>query len=288
MSKEIRVTCLSCGFVYHYDKFDVIDNFGKKCDNAAQFFGGLAGNAIGARNKEKTIDFNMCQKCGSRNIKKENIVFNVEKTVNTYSKATNPEISPPVDPFFGLNAKIEELKNMKPAPDVELALLYQQAQQSNRERKYKDAIVLLEEILKRDSNYYKAWGELNHSYYMLNLYEKAVDCSLNAIKINSDDYSIWANLASTFQALLRYKEALQAVEKSISINPQYSFSWQTKGCILMAIGKNEDAIKAFNASLRYNASDRNTIQYKKNAKKNIRMQKKEGDKKSLLHILFYK
>ena len=75
MASETRVTCLSCGYIYHYDNTDKLNNLSKKFDNAARAIGGIGGSIHGGRKSEGTINFNRCQKCGSRNVKSETINY---------------------------------------------------------------------------------------------------------------------------------------------------------------------------------------------------------------------
>lgn len=75
MPSETRVTCLSCGYVYHYDKSDQLTNLSKKLDNTARFIGGIGGSVHGGRKSEGTTNFNRCQKCGSRNVKVETVNY---------------------------------------------------------------------------------------------------------------------------------------------------------------------------------------------------------------------
>lgn len=76
MPSETKVKCKSCGHVYHYNFSDTCNNFSKKCDNAARILGALGGNLFfAARKSETTIDYNKCQKCGSRNVVKKTVKF---------------------------------------------------------------------------------------------------------------------------------------------------------------------------------------------------------------------
>lgn len=79
--QETKNTCQACGNVWFYGKEEVLKAKGKstkKCGEDMQ----NCGNALSCRPTvpfhDETIDLNKCPKCGSRAIKKENVIHNVD------------------------------------------------------------------------------------------------------------------------------------------------------------------------------------------------------------------
>ena len=76
---ETKVTCLSCGNVWHYGKQERIENFGKAMQQTGKTMSACSGcfPALLIPNQE-VKDFNRCQKCGSRAIKKKAVTYEVK------------------------------------------------------------------------------------------------------------------------------------------------------------------------------------------------------------------
>lgn len=80
--QETRCTCFSCGNIWHYGKKEIRDNRSKKMDNigkeAAAATCCYCNPLINAtKTKTEITDFDKCPKCGSRNIKKEEITHEI-------------------------------------------------------------------------------------------------------------------------------------------------------------------------------------------------------------------
>jgi len=76
---ETKCTCESCGNIWHYGKTEKIENLGNSMQQLGKSMMCCTGcaRALFIPNK-KVEDFNKCPKCGSRAIKKEEVVHKVE------------------------------------------------------------------------------------------------------------------------------------------------------------------------------------------------------------------
>lgn len=76
---ETKCTCLSCNNIWHYDKNEQIQNAGVAMQEAGKAMMCCTGCFPALLVPPKQIkDFNKCPKCGSKAIKKEQIVHEVE------------------------------------------------------------------------------------------------------------------------------------------------------------------------------------------------------------------
>ncbi len=76
---ETRVTCLSCGNIWHYGKQEEMQNMGNAMQQAGKSMMCCTGcfPALLIPN-QKVADFNKCPKCGSKAVKKEQVTHEVE------------------------------------------------------------------------------------------------------------------------------------------------------------------------------------------------------------------
>jgi hypothetical protein len=76
--KETRCTCNSCGNVWHYGKQEALESAGAAMSNAGKGMMCCTGCAPAALIPDKKVaDLNKCPECGSKNIRKEQIVHEV-------------------------------------------------------------------------------------------------------------------------------------------------------------------------------------------------------------------
>lgn len=76
---ETRVTCLSCNNVWHYGKQEQIENCGSSLQQAGKAMMCCSGCAPALLiPNQKVTDFDKCPKCGSKAIKKENVVHDIK------------------------------------------------------------------------------------------------------------------------------------------------------------------------------------------------------------------
>lgn len=75
---ETRVTCKSCGNVWHYGKQEQLDNASNSLHNAGKAMMCCTGCLPALLLSDKKItDFNKCPKCGSKAVKSEQVTHEV-------------------------------------------------------------------------------------------------------------------------------------------------------------------------------------------------------------------
>jgi len=76
---EIRATCQSCGNIWHYGKSDEVQNIGSAMQQAGKAMMCCTGcvPALLIPTKQ-VVDYNKCPKCGSKAVKKETVVHEIE------------------------------------------------------------------------------------------------------------------------------------------------------------------------------------------------------------------
>lgn len=87
--KETKCTCKACGEVWFYGKEEAIQNFGDKMQNVGNSMsntgsdmmccsGCLPAAFLPVKPTKDVRDLNKCSKCGSKAVKKEVVVHEVE------------------------------------------------------------------------------------------------------------------------------------------------------------------------------------------------------------------
>lgn len=87
--KETKCSCSACGNIWYYGKGEAMENFGEKMENFGKSMsntgtdmmccgGCLPALFIPDKQVKEVKDFNKCPECGSKAIKKEIVVHNVE------------------------------------------------------------------------------------------------------------------------------------------------------------------------------------------------------------------
>ncbi|MBS4195747.1 hypothetical protein [Lederbergia citri] len=87
--KETKCTCQACGKVWYYGKQEAIQNFGEKMQNVGKDMsntgkdmmccsGCLPALFMPDKQKSNVKDLNSCPECGSKAVKKETVIHNVE------------------------------------------------------------------------------------------------------------------------------------------------------------------------------------------------------------------
>lgn len=76
---ETKVTCLSCGNIWHYGKQEEMQNVGNAMQQAGKSMMCCTGcfPALLIPN-QKVVDLSKCPKCGSKAVKKEQVTHEVE------------------------------------------------------------------------------------------------------------------------------------------------------------------------------------------------------------------
>lgn len=76
--QETRCTCTACGKVWHYGKSEVLNNYSAKLRNAGKTMSACTCCwPMSYMSREKT-DLDKCPNCGSKAVKKEQIIHDIE------------------------------------------------------------------------------------------------------------------------------------------------------------------------------------------------------------------
>jgi hypothetical protein len=76
--QETRCTCSACGNIWYYGKSEVFESYSAKFRNAGKNMSACTCCwPLSYMNREKT-DLNKCPNCGSKAVKKEQIIHEVE------------------------------------------------------------------------------------------------------------------------------------------------------------------------------------------------------------------
>lgn len=126
-----------------------------------------------------------------------------------------------------------------------------------QQKKYNDAMPLLEIVLDDDPNNAIALNMTGYVYLMIHDDVMAYQFLRRAVQIEPNRAPAWSNFALAAQHLGRNEESLQACLKSVEIDPNYSLGWTNAAASLVAMSRWEEAGKAAETAIEINPSERN-------------------------------
>ena len=117
------------------------------------------------------------------------------------------------------SARMPQMSTMIDERISKVAYLLVQARQLSQQHQYVEAISALtkaRQIIESDAG---VCLELARIYNLMGRQQDAVDVLMQASKRNSDNYVLLRNLGITYMALKEYDKALEALQKSLKLNP---------------------------------------------------------------------
>ena len=125
------------------------------------------------------------------------------------------------------------------------------------EKKYNDAMPLLEVVLDDDPNNAIALNMTGYVYLMIHDDVMAYTFLRRAVQLEPNRAPAWSNFALAAQHLGRNEESLQACLKSVEIDPNYALGWTNAAAALVAMSRWNEAEKAAIAAIEINSAERN-------------------------------
>ena len=119
------------------------------------------------------------------------------------------------DDFNIVQEKYEEILSKYPE---RIELSYKYAQYLYLNKKYNDAIKVLNDLIKKDANFILASYTLGNIYFDMGDYKKAVKANLTVIKKNPYCADAYFNIASALEKMQKYNLAIDYYQKCLSLN----------------------------------------------------------------------
>jgi tetratricopeptide (TPR) repeat protein len=120
------------------------------------------------------------------------------------------------------------------------------------EKKYHEAIVILEELVLIESNNPNIFSYLGVVYKSLGKYDEAIKAYNKAISLDKFAEQNYNNLANLFKILKNYKEAIKLFLFSIKLNPLNYNAYNNLGILYESIGDDTKAIVSYKEAIRIN------------------------------------
>lgn len=117
--------------------------------------------------------------------------------------------------FETIQSKYIEL--IEKNPD-RIELLYKYSQFLYKNEKYEDSIVVLQDIIEKDSSFVLASYTLGNIYFDLGEYKKAIKANISVIKKNPYCADAYFNIASALEKLHKFNLAIDYYQKCLALN----------------------------------------------------------------------
>ena len=119
-----------------------------------------------------------------------------------------------------------------------------------REKKYSDAIKILEKSIIADKTQWNVWYLLGQCFRFTGEYNKAIDCLDYSIRINSKDASLFLALGIVYQLVGKYDESLSALRKAIILDDHFILAYNSAGMTLKLMGNFNKSIDAYKQGIK--------------------------------------
>lgn len=127
------------------------------------------------------------------------------------------------------------------------------------DRKFKEAIALLNKVVEAHSQSAKAFNTRGVAYLELREYANADLDFEQAMKLDPTNYQPYFNRATSKGEQGRWDDALADINKAVQLQPDTSENYSKRGIILAATGRLQDAIKDFDKVISMKATDFNAL-----------------------------
>ena len=121
-----------------------------------------------------------------------------------------------------------------------------------QKRKFSEAIILYEQILKKDTKNFDANLNLGAIYAQTNNLQKASEYWIKAIKINPNNSDVNNNLAAIEINLKNYEKAIEYAQNAIKLNSNFYSAYNNLGIALKEAGKLEESKSSFLDAIKIN------------------------------------
>lgn len=122
-----------------------------------------------------------------------------------------------------------------------------------------EALAAFDQVLKLDSNHYRAWINRGNTLTNLQRFGEAISSYDRAIEIKADAQLAWSNRGDALYDLERYEEAIASWDRALEIEPNDAETWYNKGLTLaINLGRLEESLTCWQKSLELNGDDPQT------------------------------
>ena len=109
----------------------------------------------------------------------------------------------------------------------------------------KEAVALLEEIVKANPESLEGWYNLGFAHSELDEFEKAQEAYDEALAIDNEIFEIWFNKADVLYRMKDFEHARDCYKEALGIRPDDAEAWNNLGNTYSRLGEGKDAIEAY-------------------------------------------
>lgn len=136
---------------------------------------------------------------------------------------------------------------------------FDRGKQKLDEDDHSEALAAFDQVLKLDSNHYRAWINRGNTLTNLERFEEAIASYDRAIDIKPDASLAWSNRGDALYDLERFEEAIACWDQALELDPKDAETWYNKGLTLaINLGRLEDSLTCWQKSLELNGDDPQT------------------------------
>ena len=132
----------------------------------------------------------------------------------------------------------------------DINLNYNIARLLNKDERAEEAIVMLQDILKKKPEYYEATNLLGEILYSNERYKEAINVYMNALRYNPGNYDLYYNIGMVCTMLNDFQRAKEFYQKAAEINSLLYNAKLSMGQISLIAGDLEEAEKYFKESVK--------------------------------------
>jgi tetratricopeptide (TPR) repeat protein len=134
---------------------------------------------------------------------------------------------------------------------LDLEILLRQAYQVYDDKKYDEAIMLYEKVLKTDPVNSDAWFYLGYSYEKVGKRDKAIEAWRKSIELKPDNAEAHYNLGVTLGVKGETEEEIKEYREAIRLKPDFAEAHARLGATLGLKGEKEEAIREYREAIRH-------------------------------------
>ena len=132
----------------------------------------------------------------------------------------------------------------------DITLNYHIAKLLNKEERTDEAIIMLQDVLKKKPEYYDATDLLGEILYTQERFKEAINVYMNALRYNPGNYDLYYNLGMVYTMVNDFQRAKEFYQKAAEINSLLYNAKLSLGQIALIAGDLDDAEKYFEESIK--------------------------------------
>ena len=143
---------------------------------------------------------------------------------------------------------VDEYIRVAEINNKDIKINYNIARLLNKDERPEEAITILQEILKKNPEYYNATDLLGEILYTQERYKEAINVYMNALRYHPGNYDLYYNLGMVYTMANDFQRAKEFYQKAAEINSLLYNAKLSIGQIALIAGDLEEAEKYFKES----------------------------------------